>query len=154
MLRTILPWIGLVSAEPMATGVSSLLTSYGGCSFRNGLYRLHTPTLGARWSALVGEAFPKYRSRVHCFGYDWLGRKFVLDAGQIKDGQAQVLLLDIGFNEALQIPANFSQFHNEELPEYSNEALAESFYLSWFENGGGVPEMSQCVLSDTTDAWW
>lgn len=135
----------LASAESVAGGISSLLTSYGGCSFRNGLYRLHTPALGERWSGLVGEAFPKYRSGVYCFGYDWLGRQFVLDSSRIKDGQAHILLLDIGFNEALQIPTNFTQFHNEELPGYSNEALAESFYLDWLSNGGEVPAMSQCV---------
>jgi hypothetical protein len=135
----------LATAEMLAAGVEDLLTSFGGCSFRNGMYRLHTPALGRHWSAIVGEAFPKYRSKVYCFGYDWLGRQFVLDADRIEDGQAQILLCDVGFNEALQIPTSFMQFHNEELPEYSNEALAEPFYLGWLANGGEAPSMSQCV---------
>ena len=88
----------LSTAEPIASGISSFLMSHGGCSFRQGLYRLHTPSSVMHWTRLTVEAFPRLGSRVFCFGYDWLGRQFALDRARMENGQAQVMLVDLGFN--------------------------------------------------------
>jgi hypothetical protein len=131
--------------EAIAPGFSAFCRAFGGCSFGQGLYRFHEPDSLPRWNGLVVEAFPRLASRIHCFGYDWLGRQFVLDRLRIVDGEAQVLLCDVGFDEVLEIPASFSLFHEVELVDYTSDALAEPFYHRWVASGGARPLRSQCV---------
>jgi hypothetical protein len=60
-------------------------------------------------------------------------------------GQAQVLLCDSSFDDILEIPASFAAFHDVELVDYPNEALAESFFLRWLAAGGARPIQEQCI---------
>jgi hypothetical protein len=131
--------------ESVANGISHLLKSHGGVSFNKAVYRLHSPNVVAHWNAIAAEAFPNYSQKIYCFGYDWLGRQFAVDLARVENGQALMLLLDIGFGEALQIPANFQEFHNGELVEYPNEALASNFFSRWLQSGGASPKAHECV---------
>lgn len=131
--------------EPIASGFTDLLTRCAGGSFRNGLYRLHTPDGIRNWTAIVQDSFPEYRDRVLCFGYDWLGRHFALLRDRLAGQQAQVVLFDPGFHEVLAIPCSFDEFHRSELPQHADDALAATFYLKWLSSGGGRPSVSECV---------
>lgn len=52
--------------------------------------------------------------------------------GTLSEGDApQVLLLEPGAGEALEIPVSLAKFHNEELSEHADAGLASSFYQSW-----------------------
>lgn len=135
----------LAEIEPLASGFTELLTRCGGGSFRNGLYRLHTPEGICKWTAIILDSFPEYQGRVTCFGYDWLGRHFALDRNHLVDQQAQVLLFDPGFCEVLEIPCSFDKFHRAELPDYSDDALAAPFYERWLSSGGRPPSITECV---------
>lgn len=141
---------GAAKASPVSPGVAAsgldhLLEAFSGCSFNRGLYRIHASADMAKWSGIVGDAFPDYRTRIFCFGYDWLGRHFALDRDRTDQGEPLILLLEPGTGEVLDIPAGLLAFHNEELVEYANEALAEDFFKSWLQAGNRAPEFGECV---------
>jgi hypothetical protein len=58
-----------------------------------------------------------------------------------------VLLLEPGTGEVLEIPLPLAAFHNEELVEYSDAALAADFFRAWSANHSDyLPlKMDQCV---------
>lgn len=129
--------------ESHAAGITELLESSGGSSFDDGLYRLHSLADLGKWTTIVEQAFPQYKGHIVCFAYDWLGRQFALD--QRKGKQWHVLMIEPGTGDGIVIPASFADFHNVELVEYAEEALAEPFFDDWLESGGDPLEPSQCV---------
>jgi len=54
-------------------------------------------------------------------------------------------MLKPGTGEALEIPATFMDFHNQELIEYQDAVLAVQFYREWEASGGKSPAFDQCV---------
>jgi len=118
---------------------------FGGQSFRNGLYRVIESHSINQWLDRVSLAFPEYRTRVTCFGYDWLGRVFALDSARSEQGQPGVILLEPGTGASLVIPANLETFHDEELQTHGEAALAISFYNKWLQSGGAAPRHHQCI---------
>lgn len=89
--------------------------------------------------------FPEFKGRITCFGYDWLGRMFALDAGRRENDQPGVVMLEPGTGDVLEIPANLVDFHNIELVENEDACLASRFYQIWRTNGGAVPQHDRCV---------
>lgn len=74
------------------------------------------------------SAFPSLAGRVQPFAADWLGRQFALDmARRDTTGDPEVLLLDVGAAEVLEIPATLSAFHEDELVDSHDAALASTF---------------------------
>ena len=136
---------GLATVEPGAKGISKFLATHAGSSYEGGLYRLHEVADMHKWTELAAEAFPDFRTRICCFGSDWLGRMFALDSGRKKKGQYLILMLEPGTGHALEIPATFIDFHHEELVEYQNEALAAEFYEDWRISGGAAPALEECI---------
>lgn len=121
----------LNNIEKMTLGFNELLSNYQGTSFGQGLYRLHDYDSIEKWNKIVLEAFPEFKERIQCFGYDWLGRQFSLDRSRIVDGQPQILMFEPGTGEVLEIPCNFMQFHNDEIPNYNEACLASEFFNDW-----------------------
>jgi hypothetical protein len=130
---------------PGIQGLDDLIAHYAGASFNGGIYRLHDVNGIKRWNATVGEAFPQFRNRVSCFGWDWLGRQFALDAARRKGGEHLVLLLDPGAGEALEIPATFRSFHNQEIVDYSDAALASVLFKQWRAANDCALGAKECV---------
>lgn len=128
-------------------GYGRFAAEFAGASFGGGLYRVHDDRTGPRAWALVAEAFPEFAERSCPFGYDWLGRQFAVDSARINAGQPLVLLLEPGTGEVLEIPLAFSAFHEEELIEYADAALAAGFFRDWSASGQkAVPlRRDQCV---------
>ena len=54
-------------------------------------------------------------------------------------------MLEPGTGQALEIPATFMDFHNQELVQYQNEALAVEFYKAWQASDGEIPAIEQCL---------
>lgn len=117
-------------------GYEALAERFAGCSFESGLYRLHDATSGPLALSWIAEAFPEFGSRACPFGYDWLGRQFAVDAGRVQGRQPLVLLLEPGTGEGLEIPLPFGPFHDEELVEYREAALATNFFDAWAHDQG------------------
>lgn len=122
-----------------------LLTSHGGNSFNQGLYRIISFGDVAYWSNLVLSAFPSFSGRVTCFGVDWLGRVFGTDSARLEDMRPGVVMLEPGTGEALEIPCNIESFHENELIQYQEAALAVGFYRQWRARGGALPDNTQCI---------
>jgi hypothetical protein len=140
---------GLLWADERLLGVvgyRELAQRFAGCSFENGIYRIHDGVSGPTGEAWIAESFPKLAPRSCPFGYDWLGRQFALDSGRLEGGEPLVLLFEPGTGEVLEIPFTFARFH-EQLDELREPALAESFFASWTRaNPELVPlNLGQCV---------
>lgn len=121
------------------------LERYQGTIFGDGIYRLHRLRDVPKWSGLVAEAFPRRSNDLLCFGCDWLGRQFALDAKRLERGMPLVLMLEPGTGQALQIPYGFRSFHNECLVEEADAALACDFFQEWREGAGISLSFDQCV---------
>jgi hypothetical protein len=91
------------------------------------------------------EAFPDFQKRIWCFGSDWLGRMFALDFARNEKAQYLVLMLEPGTGQALEIPATFAKFHDQELVQYRDDVLAVNFYEDWQTSGGVTPNFKQCI---------
>jgi hypothetical protein len=57
----------------------------------------------------------------------------------------EVLMFDVGAGEALEIPTPFSQFHDSELIEYTDAALASAFFGQWLQAHPAPIQFDQCV---------
>jgi hypothetical protein len=111
-------------------GYLELAGKYAGCSFGNGLYRLHDAVTGLRAVGWLATAFASWAPSVRPFGYDWLGREFCVDYERVEDGEPQVLLLDVEEDEAYWIPLSFRDFH-ESLMEEAEAALELERWNEW-----------------------
>jgi len=125
--------------------LDGLYTRLGGCTFERGLYRVHSEASATAANELVIEAFPEFRGRLRCFGFDWLGRQFALDSDRGAPDDREVLMFEPGTGQALEIPVPFSRFHDEELVNYSEEALAASFFSAWMAEDGPEIRFDECV---------
>lgn len=152
----------VVQASPKSGDleVDQLLEQFGGRSFNQGMYRIISAGAVARWTERATDAFPRFVGRVTPFGLDWLGRLFALDSARHVQGVTAVVMLEPGTGQALEVPCGLVAFHDAELIQYGEEALAESFYKKWRATGGAAPHVAQCVGykkplflggSDTTD---
>jgi hypothetical protein len=128
-------------------GYTDFAAEFAGATFDGGLYRFHDDLSGPSAMKLIEGAFPEFSNRVLPFGYDWLGQQFAVDYGRVVDGEPQVLLLMPGTGEALDIPVSFAAFHEEEVVEFPDAALASEFFYSWSApNTDALPlRRDQCV---------
>jgi hypothetical protein len=131
--------------EAHAPGIKAFFEKYSGATFGNGVYRIHPVEEIAKWTAIAEEMFPKYKKRIACFGSDWRGVQFALNASRKEEGQFLVQLLDPATAESLNIPANFATFHDVELVEYANDSLATETYEQWLNASGRPPARQECV---------
>jgi len=110
-----------------------LINAFGGKTFCDGLYRVLRGDQVLTAVEAIEGVFPELARRIVPFGYDWLGRHFVVDLGRIADGVPQVLMLEVGAGEAMQIPASIEDFHNIELVNFADDALSVPFWNRWRE---------------------
>ncbi len=136
-----------VLGTPRADGdpQTSLVQMLGGCTFERGLYRVHSASSAIAANGLVADAFPDFRGRFSCFGFDWLGRQFATDRARGESSDPEVLMFEPGTGEALEIPVPFSRFHDEELIEYAEAVLAASFFANWIATQTNALDFDECV---------
>ena len=132
-------------ADTGLPGLNELLASFGGASFRQGLYRIIRAQDMPAWNARINLAFPETAGRITCFGYEWQGSVFAVDAERLEEGQPGVLLFEPGTGEALEIPANIQTFHDVLVIENADAALASSLFEDWLAAGGAQPAYDQCI---------
>jgi hypothetical protein len=122
-----------------------VLEQLAGRVYRGGLYRTHaTPDLRIFTEAAL-DVFPDLTGCITCFASDWLGRQFALDLRRQADGHQQILMLEPGTGERLAIPRDLEKFHDAELVQFPDAALASEFFEKWLQSGGQAPLYSQCI---------
>jgi len=127
-------------------GLNELLDSFGGASFKQGLYRIIRAQDLAAWNARVNLGFPEAAGRITCFGYDWQGTAFAVDTERLEEGQPGVLMFEPGTGEILEIPANIETFHDALVIENPDAALTANIYVEdWLATGGAQPAYDQCI---------
>jgi hypothetical protein len=125
--------------------IKDLLLRFAGASFNLGLYRVMAADAFGWANDFVAQAFPAFSGKAVPFGYDWLGRIFALDPSRLKGGSPAVVMFEPGTGEGLEIPCNLLTFHENELIDYRDEALAVGFHRQWLTKGGPPPKQHQCV---------
>lgn len=115
-------------------GYDEFASRYAGATFGGGVYRFHDATSGPRGQELIEAAFPQFRSDCRVFGYDWLGRQYLIDLQRIRKGHPLVLLLDPDGEEALDVPSAFEEFHRKEIFDEPEAALELSLFHQWAES--------------------
>ncbi|MFF0869838.1 hypothetical protein ACFYUV_49345 [Nonomuraea sp. NPDC003560] len=124
-----------------------LLSEFGGSTFDDGLYRIHTWASRAEADAFAAHAFPEFGD-LSCFGFDWLGRQFSLDLRAHETEDPPILMLEPGTGQVLEIPVPFSDFHDGELVDHADEALAETFYEEWRAIDTAPLGFGECLAHD------
>lgn len=132
-------------ADLGATGLNELIARFGGASFNRGLYRIIRASDAPEWNARIALAFPAHMNQTICFGYDWLGRVFALDGRRPELGHPGVVMFEPGSGKALEIPANLQDFHDNELVQDADPALAINAHKEWLATGGVMPTYNECV---------
>lgn len=117
----------------------------GGKTFNNGLYRVYRGDQIQQATDSMRKAFPEMKDRIICFGFDWLGRNFAIDLNRKENDNPLVLLLEPGAGEAMQIPVSIIDFHNDELVNHTNDALAVNFFNEWRSQTNLAIGYYQCV---------
>jgi hypothetical protein len=84
--------------------------------------------------ALIAEAFPTFADRVLPFATDWLGRAYAIDLDRQRNDEPLVLQLDPATGETLEVPATLTTFHDVELVDYPEDAIALTYYGEWRES--------------------
>jgi hypothetical protein len=125
--------------------LDELIGTFGGCSFKKGIYRIHAFDDINTWNENVAQAFPDYNGKIVCFGYDWLGRQFALDRIALENGQDQVLMFEPGTAEVLSIPCSIENFHEEEIPQYHDSCLASDFFEEWILSNPAGLKNNECA---------
>lgn len=122
-----------------------LFENLGGSSYNQGLYRVHSFESSLYWTHLVTNYFKKYQGLVYSFGYDWLGRHFVMDCKKYIKGEKLIYIFDPAEGQAYEVPMSLEDFHNDELVNYSKEALEKDTFKKWFDlNQIRIP-VDKCV---------
>lgn len=123
------------------------LAPYSGCNFGGGIYRLYGIEEIEAWTTTVYEGFPEYADRVRCFGRDWLCNQFCLDKQRMENGEALILLFEIGTGKVLKIPETFDNFHSALIVEDPEAVLAEGFFDRWRASVNDLRPLnaSECV---------
>lgn len=121
----------------------TFLALLGGKQFGNGLFNSLTTENIEKWTRVVNEGYPEFAGQYRLFGYDWLGRMFGVDLRE--PGEEGVLMFEIGTDEVLEIPCDFSDFLNEEIPLYNDACLASMAYKKWLKKMKKPVQYGRCV---------
>lgn len=133
------------SAPKVEDERAALFEKFGGWSFNKGLYRIFTEDESKKFDEIVAAAFPEFRGRHLSFAYDWLGRIFSLDKRRGAGGRLHILCFVVGIGEILEIPVDIVTFHDEDLVDYPDDAVAASFFESWLRNQPTAIARDRCV---------
>lgn len=93
--------------------------NYGGSSYNKGIFKIHSKSSSYYWTNIVTEFFPKYKDKICCFAFDWMGRQYALDLNDINKNY----LFDPATGEDFELQQSLNGFFNEELVDYRDETL-------------------------------
>lgn len=98
----------LIEMKSIPFKYKELLLEYGGKSFDQGLYTIHTFRDSLKWTDLLSHYFEKYDGEVISFAHDWMGRQFCVPT---KSNEC-IIVFDPATLEDLFVNENLIDFHN------------------------------------------
>lgn len=132
-----------ISIEEKGDAVDIFMKYFGGRSFGKGLFRVFEASELDRWKENIQSAYPSFGGEFRLFGYDWMGRCFGIDLR--KNSEKTILMFEIGTDDILEIPCNFEEFLNLEIPFNAEACLAEKFFKKWNKYSKKEIEHNRCV---------
>ncbi len=97
----------LIEMKGIPFKYSELLLEFGGKSFDNGLYTIHTFKDSLKWTGLLSHYFEKFKDEIISFGHDWMGRQFCVPTRS----DECILMFDPATQEDFFIDENLFFFH-------------------------------------------
>lgn len=115
---------------------------HGGASFDKGIFKIHSKSSAFYWTDIVTEFFPKYKNRVCCFAFDWMGRQFAIDLQDVNKNY----LFDPATGEDFELEQSLDGFFNEELVDYRDDTLASDDFAAAMHNFNlEILKPNQCI---------
>lgn len=99
--------------------------NYGGASFDRGIFKIHSKSSSFYWTNIITEFFPKYKGKICCFAFDWMGRQFAID---LHDDDKNYLF-DPATGEDFELEQTLYGFFNEELVDYRDDTLVPDDFI-------------------------
>jgi hypothetical protein len=122
--------------------ISTFFMNNGGASYDKGIFRIHCKSSSFYWTNIVTEFFPKYKDKICCFGFDWMGRQFALD---LKDANKNYLF-DPATGEDFELQQSLNGFFNEELVNYRDDTLVpDDFTFVMHKLGLDILPPDKCI---------
>lgn len=103
----------LVEMKSIPFKYKELLLEYGGKSFDQGLYTIHTFRNSLKWTDLLSNYFEKYHGEIISFAHDWMGRQFCVPT---KSNEC-IIVFDPATLEDLFVNEDLINFHNNILTD-------------------------------------
>ncbi|MBP6730714.1 MAG: DUF1851 domain-containing protein [Chitinophagales bacterium] len=120
--------------------LKKFLQTEGGTSFCDGLYRIHTLGSSYFWTSVIENCFPKYKNRVHCFSFDWLGRMYAKGLDN-----KLIYMFDEATAKAYELKTSLQDFHSVEIMNHPDEILNEDYFTNWLNEYGRTLSFDECV---------
>lgn len=116
---------------------------YNGMSLGNGILRIFRDEDIEKWRRIITETYPEFVFCTEPFAFDWLGRCFAID---LRNGsRGNILLIEMGTADVLEIPSSFLDFLEEGLPLNHEACLASSFFDEWKKSNRDDLQYDKCA---------
>jgi hypothetical protein len=89
--------------------------------------------------------FTAVKTTAIVFGYDWLGRQFVVDYSELRESKPTVVCLEPGVPDSFCTDKTILDFFNEDLVTMADAALAESLFKKWRKRHKKPIAPDECV---------
>lgn len=100
-----------------------ILDLFGGDTFNNGLYRIHSFESSVRWALIIADYFNHYRHKIYPFGFDWMGRQFCLSTSN-----DILFMFDPATAESFELRQTLTLLHNEDFVNDTDNMLSINLF--------------------------
>jgi hypothetical protein len=122
-----------------------ILDRLGGKTFNDGIFRVYRGDQVVEATKTITSMFAAVKITAIAFGYDWLGRQFVVDSSEMNDGKPTVVCLEPGVPNSYCTDKPIVPFFNEDLVTMADAALSESLFKKWRKKHKKPIAPDECV---------
>lgn len=117
-----------------------LIENYGGVTFNNGLFRIHTKASANQWTTLLTQQYFKKEmegENLFCFGFNWQGCMYCINSSNDK-----IIYFDPATCEYFSAEdISLTEFLDDILTDNEYDIISEEYFEEAFEDLG-KPELS------------
>lgn len=114
----------LIEMKSIPFKYSELLLEFGGKSFDNGLYTIHTFEDSLKWTTLLSQYFGKDENSFLSFAHDWMGMQYCVS----RNTNECIYMFDPATLEDFYVDENLIDFHNNILSSSKVNNLASDLF--------------------------